>query len=229
VEPSNAQVHLRASQIKASEASTQEIAWDLAPLSWTFRVLCCPPFKRNRRAIAERRLQPALGVVPEVLRQRAPQCRLRREGDAARELDLERVNERFGARVVARAADARTLRPAMVGDERTEGRAHVLRAAIAVEDQAARWPATRERTREHATGLARRAVPTEGPRQHAAGMMIEHDAEIAPAVSEAEIRDVADPPLVVPRDGRAPHPIRMLREPRANPRLGAIAAHGLRA
>src|SRR5215217_3700467 len=114
-------------------------------------------------------------------------------------------------------------------DEGTEGRAHVLRAPIAVEDQAAWWATALKRSVEDGAGLARSATSTERPREHATRVMIQHDREIAPAVRQAEIGDVADPDLVVPGHRRGPHPIRMLGEPRANPRLGAIAAHGFRA
>jgi hypothetical protein len=58
--------------------------------------------------------------------------------------------------------------------------------------------------------------------------MIQDDGEIAPAFRQAELGDVAHPDLVGLGHRRRPHPIRMLGEARATPRLGARAAHGLR-
>lgn len=59
--------------------------------------------------------------------------------------------------------------------------------------------------------------------------MIEHHGEIAPAVREAEIGDVADPEAIHAIDVRLPHPIGMLRKARADARFGAVAAYGFRA
>ena len=174
-------------------------------------------------------MQPVLVVVAQIAGEGAAQRRLREKHDPARELRLQRVKEGLCPRVVARAPHTRTLGEPVARDEDAEGRAHVLGAAIAVEDQPALWAPASERSAKHATGFSRGAAPTEGPREHTTGMMIEDDGEIAPATSEAEIRDVAHPELIVARDVRRPHPIRMLRKARPNAGFGAIAAHRFRA
>jgi len=174
-------------------------------------------------------MQPVLVVVAQIAGEGAAQCRLREKHDPARELRLQRVKEGLCARVVARAPHTRTLGDAVARNEGAKDRAHVLGAAIAVEDQPPPWAPAAERSAQHATRFARGAAPTEGPREHATGVMIEDDGEIAPAAGEAEIRDVAHPELVVARDVRRPHPIRMLRKARPNAGFGAIAAHRFRA
>ena len=174
-------------------------------------------------------MEPALVVVADVLREGTTERELGRKRNAARQFRFEGVKERFGARVVARPTDAGALVEATTGDEGTEGGAHVLRSAIAVEDQPARRSATRERLREDPAGFPRRATTTERPREHTARVMIQHNREIAPAIGEGEIGDVADPHLIGPRDVGLPHAIRVLGEARATPGLGAIAAHGFRA
>jgi len=174
-------------------------------------------------------MQPVRVVVAQIACEGAAQRRLREKHDPARELRLQRVKEGLGARVVARAPHTRTLGDAVARNEGAKGRAHVLGAAIAVEDQPAPWAPAAERSAQHATRVSRGAAPTEGPREHTTGMMIEDDGEIAPAAGEAEIRDVAHPELVVARDVRRPHPIRMLRKARPNAGFGAIAAHRFRA
>lgn len=174
-------------------------------------------------------MQPVLVVVAQIPREGAAQRRFREKHDAAREFRLQRVKEGLRARIVAGATHTRTLGDAVARDEGAEGRAHVLGAAIAVEDQPASWAPAAERSAEHATRFSRSAAPTEGPREHAAGMMIEDDGEIAPTAGEAEIRDVADPKLIAARDVRRPDPIRMLRKACPNSSFRAIATHRFRA
>jgi hypothetical protein len=117
----------------------------------------------------------------------------------------------------------------MAGHERAERGAHILRATITVKDQPARWPAALEGARKHAAGFSRGAVATEGPGEHSAGVMIEHDGEVAPTIGKAEIGDVADPHPIDVIHVRRPHPIGMLGEARANAGFRAIPAHRLRA
>jgi hypothetical protein len=112
-------------------------------------------------------MHSAFVVVAEVLRQCATQRGLCQERDAARQLGLEGVKEGFGASVVTRSANARALCHAVTRDEGAEGRAHVLRAPIAVEDQAAWWATALKRRVEDGAGLARGATSTERPREHA--------------------------------------------------------------
>lgn len=170
-------------------------------------------------------MQPALVVVADVLRECATQRDLSGEDHAARELGLQGVKEGFGSRVVAGTAHARALPKAMVRDEGTERGAHVLRAAIAVEDEPARWATTRESAGEDATCFPRRATTTEGPGEYAARMMVQYDGEIAPPVAEAEIRDVAHPHAINAMHAELPHAIGMLGKARANAGLGAISSH----
>lgn len=98
-------------------------------------------------------MKAALVVVADVGRQRAAKRGLGGKGDTARELRLERVKERFGARVVARAAHARALLKPVPSDEAAEGRAHILGAAITVENQPPRRTAALQGSAEHSTGF----------------------------------------------------------------------------
>lgn len=58
--------------------------------------------------------------------------------------------------------------------------------------------------------------------------MVEYNREIPPAIGEAQVRDVADPELILPSHVFAPDPIRMLTEARANAGFGPIAPDGFR-
>ena len=107
-------------------------------------------------------MQTTLVVVANVLREGVAKRSLCGKGDAARQLRLERVKERFGACVVAGAAHARTLFEPVSRDERTEG-CHVLGAAIAMEDEAARWAATLQSPRQNPAGFARGPTAAERP------------------------------------------------------------------
>src|SRR5215218_10169688 len=91
-------------------------------------------FEGKRRAIAEARVEPPGVVVVEVAVERATQLPLIGEDDAARELRLERVEERLHVRVVAGPTHTRALDEAEPRQVRAEWGAHVLRAAVAVED-----------------------------------------------------------------------------------------------
>lgn len=94
-------------------------------------------------------------VVLDIPGEGTAQRGLSREARPTRQLRLERVEERLGARIVAGTADTRALPQPVARDKRTERRAHVLGAAIAVEDESARRATTREGAGEHATCLAR--------------------------------------------------------------------------
>src|SRR5262249_28161447 len=111
------------------------ILWDLAPLSWTFRVLCCPAFERNGGAIAERGVEPPLVVVADVTGEGVAEDTVAGKRHAARQFGLRRGKERLRACIVARASHARALSEPAPGDNGTERRAHVFRPAIAVEDE----------------------------------------------------------------------------------------------
>lgn len=99
-------------------------------------------------------------------------------------------------RIVARPAHARRLPHPVWRDECAEGGTHVFGAAVAVEDSLTLRTSPRERVREHVTSLAGGPSTREPPREHAAGVLVHHDSEIAPAHSHAEIGDVADPHLI---------------------------------
>src|SRR5215510_2816072 len=174
-------------------------------------------------------MQATLVVVADITREGAAEDSVTGKRGAARQFGLERVKERFRARVVTRTTHTRALSQAAPRDKGTEGSAHVFGPAIAVEDEAPRRPPAMERTGEDATGFARGAAATERPGEHASRVMIQHHGEIAPPVGEAQIRDVADPHPIDARDPRLPHAIGMLREARANARFGAVAAYRLRA
>ena len=83
-------------------------------------------------------MQPALIVVAQIASEGPAQRRLREKDNAARQLRLQRVKK--GAPPFALSPGPRTLAlcvDAVSRDERAEGRAHVLGAAIAVENQPA--------------------------------------------------------------------------------------------
>lgn len=117
----------------------------------------------------------------------------------------------------------------MLRDERGEGGAQVLGAAVAVKDQWARGASVAQGAGEDGTRHARRAVARERPGDDAPRVRIHDDGEIAPLAADAEIRDIADPHLIRPGDLGLPEAIGVLRKARPNPRLGAIAADGFRA
>lgn len=167
-------------------------------------------------------------VIADVAAERAAECRLGGKDDAAGELRFERMKERLDVRVVARTAHARALEEAEARHVGTEGFPHVLRAAIAVKDDAGRRARPR-RAGEHGTGDSGRAAPREGLREHAARVVVHHDGEIAPALHHAEVSEIANPHLVGARDGRGPEPVGVVCVTAGEPRFGAVALHGLRA
>lgn len=71
-----------------------------------------------------------------------------------------------------------------------------------------------------------RSDATERPGENAARVVIEHHGEIAPAIGEPEVGDVAHPDAIDPGDARLPDTIGMLGKARANAGLRAIAADG---
>jgi hypothetical protein len=68
-----------------------------------------PPFKGKRREVVEARVKARLVVVADIDTQRAIQRTIGWKSDSTCEFSLERMKERFGVRVVALPADARTL------------------------------------------------------------------------------------------------------------------------
>ena len=110
---------------------------------------------------------------------RAAQRGLGREVCPPNELGLERVEEGLGIRVVAGPADARTLQASERGDARREGRPHVLRAAVAVEDDARGCGALARCRAQDRTGYRRRPLPRERPGENAPRVLVHDDREVA--------------------------------------------------
>src|SRR5512143_2301107 len=192
-------------------------------------------FEGKRRAVVETRVQSRGVVVVHVAPNGRAKLALVGEDDAARQLRLERMEERLHVRVVARPTGTGALSEAEPHHVPTETPPHVLGAAVAVKDDAAPPvpPAppvpTASRCAEHGARDPGRPGACQTPREDPTRALVEDHGEIAPALAYFDERDVADPGLIRPRHGEPPQPVRMLRIKLMDSRLRAIAAHGFRA
>src|SRR4051794_59549 len=99
---------------------------------------------------------------------------------AASELGLERVEEGFGMRVITRSAHVRTLREPEREEAVAKRSTHVLRSAIAVKDHAL-GGSVRGGFVERSTDDGGGAASGERPSEDAAGVLVHHNRQVAPA------------------------------------------------
>jgi len=128
-------------------------------------------------------VQSPVVVVVHVVPNRLAELGVARKRGAVHELGLQGVEVRLHVGVVLRPAPGRALVNAQRPEAIAQARAHVLTAAIAVEDQAGRGLAPTHRGVEDLPRQARIAPPPERPGQHAPRALIEDHREEAPAAA----------------------------------------------
>ncbi len=115
----------------------------------------------NRRAVLESGVESLVVVVSQVATDLLPEHSLSCEQRAVHQLGLQGVKERLHVGIVLRPAQCGALADPEGGQAISKGRADVLAAPIAVEDQAWRWATPAYRRVEDLARQARIAPPPE--------------------------------------------------------------------
>src|SRR5439155_1035287 len=145
----------------------------------------------RRSPIAQRRMQAPVIVIPHVAPEREAQLAIRCEPHAVDYLGLQRMKERLHMRVVPRGPPARSALPDTQDLEAiAEPLGGILAAAITVEDEAGTWAPAADGRIEHRSGEVCVAGPAEGPGEHPAGALVQHDGQEAPPPDDGHIRNV---------------------------------------
>lgn len=109
------------------------------------------------------------------------------------------------------------------GDEAiAKHRRHVLTAAVAVKDEAARRPPAPHGGVEHHPRQARIAPPTERPGEHSPRVLVHDHSEKAPATPHRHVSEVAYPDVIRTSGAASGRPIRMLTTEPVQTRVRAI-------
>ena len=151
-------------------------------------------------------------VVLDVAAQHVPQRRVAIEGGAVQQLGLERVEEGFHVRVVARAVERGTLLDAQLTEAIPKDRARILASAIAVEDETSGDSTSTRRSIEHGPSELGAAAARERPGKDASRILIHDDGEEAPPASDRDVRDVANPDAIGPSHRQPSYAIGVLAE-----------------
>src|SRR5213083_501507 len=168
-------------------------------------------------------MQALVIVIPHVAPEREAQLALRREPRAVDQLCLQRMKERLHMRVVARGRPARGALPDAQDPEAIAERSRgILAAAITVEDEAGTGAPAADGRIEHRAGEVSVARPAEGPGEHPAGVLVQHDGQKAPPPDDGQVRNVPDPDLIGAPGDAGPEPIGMLAEEAMEPGIGAV-------
>src|SRR6266571_3652727 len=91
------------------------------------------------------------------------------------------------------------------------------------------WVPTADGRIEHRSGEVGIARLPQCPREHAPGVLIEHDRQKAPPPHDRHVRDIPDPDLIGPRGDARPESVEMLAVEAMQPGIGAVDLHDPRA
>jgi len=123
-----------------------------------------------------------------------PSVALGEEGAALEQLGFEGADERLCPSVVIRVgAGGHALPEASLAEDLAKGRAAVLAAAVTVEDEVRLDGARAEGLLEGCADQGSTEVISQGPAHDFAGIKVDDDGEVDPAVSRRDEGDIAGP------------------------------------